>query len=148
MKPLVILLSAFLLSFCAIYLVLHQWNMILAGNIAMSMMLLFTAIRHFAFPTGMSEMLPAIIPFKKEIIVLTGILEIAFATGLLIPGARHLTAMVLIFFFILLLSANIFAASKKVNHQKGTHDGPGIKYLWFRIPLQILLIAWVAWFGL
>jgi len=55
--------------------------------------------------------------------------------------------MALILFFILILPANILAALKKVDYQKGTNDGPGAGYLWFRIPLQIFFIAWVAWFS-
>jgi hypothetical protein len=43
---------------------------------------------------------------------------------------------------VVVLSANINAASKGVNYQKGTFDGDGRGYLWFRVPLQILFIAW------
>jgi hypothetical protein len=46
------------------------------------------------------------------------------------------------------LSANINAAIHKVDYEKATYEGPGISYLWFRIPLQLLFIAWVAYFGL
>lgn len=148
MKPLIVLILAFVLSLLIMYLFGHSWNYIWAGNIGMSAMLLFTAIGHFAFMEGMTKMLPAILPFKKEIVGLTGLLEIAGAIGLLLPASRYETTMALIIFFILILPANIWAAIKKVDYQKGTHDGPGIKYLWFRVPLQLFFIAWVAWFGL
>jgi uncharacterized membrane protein len=96
----------------------------------------------------MAKMLPSFLPFKKEIVRLTGLIEVAGAIGLLIPTARYATVMALIIFFILILPANILAALKKVDYQKGANDGPGISYLWFRIPLQLFFIAWVAWFGL
>jgi hypothetical protein len=34
------------------------------------------------------------------------------------------------------------------DYQKGTRDGSGTNYLWFRIPLQIVFILWVYYFGL
>ena len=148
MKPLIVLIVSFILSLLIIFLFSHHWDYIWAGNIGMSAMLLFTAIGHFAFMDGMTKMLPAILPFKKEIVWFTGLIEIAGAIGLLLPASRYETAMALIIFFVLILPANILAAIKKVDYQKGTHDGPGVKYLWFRIPLQLFFIAWVAWFGL
>jgi uncharacterized membrane protein len=48
----------------------------------------------------------------------------------------------LIVFFVLLLPANINAAIKHIDYQKGTFEGQGLNYLWFRIPLQILFIVW------
>jgi uncharacterized membrane protein len=148
MKPLIVLVLSFAISLLGIYLFGHTWQYIWAGNIGMSVMLLFTALGHFVFVDGMAKMLPSFLSFKKEIVRLTGLIEIAGAIGLLIPTARYATAMALIIFFILILSANILAALKNVDYQKGTNDGPGISYLWFRIPLQLFFIAWVAWFGL
>ena len=40
------------------------------------------------------------------------------------------------------LPANLSAAARKVNYQTGTLDGPGRAYLWFRVPMQLLLIFW------
>ena len=148
MKPLIVLILSFALSLLVIYLFDHTWQYIWAGNIAMSIMLLFTALGHFVFTDGMTKMLPSFLPFKKEIVGLTGLIEVAGAIGLLIPVARNGTAMALIIFFILVLPANILAALKSIDYQKGTQDGPGPGYLWFRIPLQAFFIAWVAWFGL
>jgi len=90
----------------------------------------------------MSMMIPAIVPLKTEIIYLTGVLEILLGIGLLIPGLRVYSGWYLVIFFIFLLPANINAAIKHIDYQKGTPDGSGISYLWFRVPLQILFIAW------
>lgn len=148
MKPFVVLLVAYLLSLLATRIFGGDYDFILSGNIAMSVMLVFTAIGHFIYTKGMMLMMPRFIPYKKELVYFTGIIEIAAAIGLLITGLRQLTAILLIIFFILVLTANINAAIKKVNYQKATLDGPGTTYLWFRIPLQILFIAWVIYFGL
>jgi uncharacterized membrane protein len=142
MKPLMVLLSVFAVSLLTTKFVRGNFEFALSGRIAMSAMLLFTAIGHFAFTKGMSMMLPDFVPYKTEVVYLTGIIEIAAAIGLFIPNFRILTAWLLIAFFILILPANIYAAIKHIDYQKGTFDGNGLTYLWFRVPLQILFIVW------
>lgn len=147
MKPLFVLLGTFAVSLLFIKLFGGDFDVSLAGRIAMSVMLIFTAIGHFAFTEGMTLMLPDFVPFKKEVVYLTGVIEIAAAIGLLIPKLQNLTAWLLSLFFILILPANINAAINKIDSQKGTTDGSGLNYLWFRVPLQIFFIAWVYFFA-
>ena len=148
MKPLLVLMAAFLISLVGLEIFSGEWNYRLAGNIAMASMLLFTAIGHFAFTKGMTMMLPDFVPFKKELVYLTGVIEAAAAIGLLVNPLREMTAILLIVFFVLLLPANIYAALKNVDYQKGTYDGQGLTYLWFRVPLQLFFIAWIVYFSL
>jgi uncharacterized membrane protein len=142
MKPLLVLLSVFLLAFFAIKLLTQKYDLPLAGRIAMCAMLFFTAIGHFVFTKGMSMMIPSIVPLKTEIVYITGVLEVLLGIGLLIPSIRVYTAWVLVLFFIFLLPANIYAALKHIDYQKGTFDGSGMSYLWFRVPLQLLFVTW------
>jgi len=142
MKPLIVLLLAFLISLFLIRMSSGTYYPAFAGRIALSVMLLFTAIAHFMFPVGMSLMLPAFIPYKTAMVYLTGIIEIAAAIGLFNPALSTAVAWLLILFFILVLPANIYAAIKHIDYQKGTADGNGLTYLWFRIPLQLLFIVW------
>lgn len=142
MKPLIVLLIVFAVSILAMKLIRGNYEFANSGRIAMSIMLLFTAVAHFAFTKGMAMMLPDFIPYKTETVYLTGIIEITAAIGLFIPSLRVITAWLLIAFFILILPANIYAALKQIDYQKGTSDGNGLMYLWFRIPLQILFIVW------
>ncbi|MFT3912341.1 MAG: hypothetical protein QM737_23140 [Ferruginibacter sp.] len=143
MKPLIVLLASFLFALLTLRVMHGNYETAFAARIAMSAMLLFTAIAHFAFTKGMTMMVPPFIPFKELVVYLTGLFEIAAALGLLIPSVQYLTALMLIIFFILLLPANIYAAVKHINYQKGNYDGAGLKYLWFRVPLQIFFIAWL-----
>ena len=142
MKPLFVLLGAFIISLLVTRLFTKTFDYPLSGRIAMAVMLAFTAIGHFAFTKGMTMMLPDFIPFKTEVIYLTGAIEIIAAVGLLIPGLKVWTGWALILFFILLLPGNIKAAIDHIDYQKATFDGNGPAYLWFRIPLQILFIVW------
>jgi len=142
MKPFILLLVAFIVSLFAIKILSNNYDYALAGRIAMSLMLVFTAIGHFIYTKGMAMMLPASLPFKKEAVYITGILEIIAAVGLLVPGMQVWTGWALILFFIVLLPSNIYAAINRVDYQKAGSQGPGIQYLWFRVPLQVLFIAW------
>lgn len=142
MKPLIVLLISFIASLLLTKIFLGTYDLALSGRVGMSAMLVFCAIGHFAFTKGMSLMIPEFIPFKIEVIYLTGLAEIIFAIGLLLPGYRVFTAWLLIIFLILVLPANIYASMKQVDYQKATFDGNSLTYLWFRIPLQILFIVW------
>lgn len=142
MKPLIILFSVFIVSLITTKFFRGNFEFALSGRIAMSAMLVFTAFGHFVFTKGMSMMLPDFIPFKTETVYLSGIIEIAAAIGLFIPNLRIITAWLLIVFFMVILPANIYAAIKHIDYQKGTFDGNGLNYLWFRIPLQVLFIIW------
>lgn len=142
MKPLIVLISAFTIGLIILKLTKGDFHYALSGRIAMSAMLIFTAIGHFAFTKGMAAMLPDFIPAKTEVVLLTGLLEIFLAIGLLLPNYRNTIAWILIMFLILALPANIKAAIENINYQTGELNGEGLSYLWFRIPLQIFFIFW------
>lgn len=147
MKPLFVLLIVYvaLLAFGS-HSTFDKGN-IFAGNIAMCVMLLFTAIGHFKFKTSIAAMIPLFIPKKVEIVLFTGVLEILFAVGLGIESTRWYTGIALIIFLLAILPANIYAAKHRINYENLHKPGPGIKYLWFRIPFQFFLIAWVWYFS-
>lgn len=142
MAPLIVLLTTFVIALFIIRLTRKHYNIALAARIAMSVMLLFTAIGHFAYTKGMAMMLPHFIPYKTQTVYFTGIVEILAAIGLQVPKFRVLTAWLLILFFIVVLPANIYAAMHHIDYQKGNNEGKETGYLWFRVPLQILFITW------
>jgi uncharacterized membrane protein len=143
MKPLIVLLAVFVLSILLIKVFRGSYNYALSARIAMSAMLAFTSIAHFVFTKGMAMMLPDFIPYKIETVYITGLIELLASIGLFIPAFRITIAWLLIVFFLLVLPANIYASIKQVDYQKGTLEGNGLVYLWFRIPLQILFIIWI-----
>lgn len=142
MKPLIVLLSSFVIAIFVVKIVKKEYDFALSARIAMSIMLCFTAIGHFAFTKGMSMMVPQFIPFKTSLVYITGLFEILLAIGLLIPKLKVISGWTLIIFLLLMLPANIYASIHNIDYQKGTFDGNGLSYLWFRIPLQFLFIVW------
>lgn len=148
MKPLIVLIVAFALSLTILKPATGAWHPVTAGNIAMCMMLCFTALGHFKFTIGMERMIPARIPFKTELVYLTGVAEILLGVALLFPATRYAAGIVLIVLFAGMLPANINAAVHHVNFESGNAHGKGPGYLWFRIPLQLFFIAWVLYFAI
>lgn len=148
MKPLFVLLVVYvaLLAFGG-HTTFDKGN-IFAGNLAMGVMLLFTAIGHFKFKTSMAAMIPLFIPKKVEIILITGVLEILFAIALQIESIRCYTGIALVIFLLAVVPSNIYAAKHRINYEDLYKPGPGIKYLWFRIPFQLFLITWVWYFSI
>lgn len=140
MKPLIVLICLFLASMFIIKLLTQKSDYQLSAKIGICGMLLFTAIGHFIFTKGMALMVPPMIPFKIEIIYITGILEILLGFGLLVPSLSKCSGWILIVLFIILLPANIYASINRIDYEKATFDGNGLMYLWYRIPLQIFFI--------
>ncbi len=148
MKPLIVLVVAFLTSALITWVGATRIDYGLCGRIAMAFMLVFTAVGHFVFTSGMAQMLPAFVPFRKELVYFTGIIEIVAAAGLLLNATAKETGWFLIVFFIVLFPANVYAAINKVDFETGTNTGPGPAYLWFRLPLQVFFIVWVYYFAI
>jgi len=143
MKPLIVLLVTFTVTLLVLKFKQCKYNFAFSARIAISTMLLFTALGHFMFTDGMTMMIPDFIPFKKEMVYFTAVIEILGAFALHIKQLRLITSWLLILFLILMLPANIKASIEHVNYQNGTIDGNGLLYLWFRIPLQTLFITWI-----
>lgn len=148
MKPFVVLVAATALCRFAFSVLLGSIDLILCGRVAMAAMLLFTAISHFKFNKGLSMMLPHFIPLKRGVIYFTGLIKIAAAVGLIIDSTHYVTAILLVLFFILSLPANITGAKHRVDPEEANHEGYGIGYLWFKIPLQLFFIGWVLYFAI
>ena len=58
MKPLIVLVISFVVAALASRVLRKETDLALAGRIAMSVMLMFTAIGHFVYAEGMRLMMP------------------------------------------------------------------------------------------
>lgn len=143
MKPLIILCSVFLFAVAAYVLTGRSVNYPYAGRIALCAMFLFTSIGHFVLRKGMVKMLPDLMPFRMQVVTATGIMEMVAALALLLPFYPCLLGWLLLLFLLFLLPANIYAAIHRINYENPEIAGPGPRYLWFRIPLQLLFMACV-----
>lgn len=119
------------------------------ARVGITLFFTFSAIGHFIRTEGMAEMLPPSVPYRIELIYITGILELLGAIGVWIPRLTKLTGFLLILMLIGLLPANIYSAINRVEF--GGHAA-GPAYLLVRIPFQLFAIWWTyfateqAWF--
>ncbi|MEZ5347084.1 MAG: DoxX family protein [Pyrinomonadaceae bacterium] len=146
MAPLIILLGSFLVCFAINrYLLKDKYSLSFIGRLSLSLMLLATGITHFTSTDLMVQMMPDLIPAKRELVYFTGVCELFAVIGLLWRRSAKLTAVMLIIFFVMILPANIAGSVKEV--ELGGMEN-GARYLFFRIPLQILFIWWAYYFGI
>jgi len=148
MKPLIVLVLVFVFSLIMTELTHEEWGYTLSANIAMCAMLCFTAMGHFKFAPGMAMMVPEFIPFKKAVVFITGVAEIILGIALLFTAYRQAAGITLVVLFIIMLPANISAAQRHVDYEKADYNGKGLRYLWFRVPMQVFLIVWVWYFSI
>ena len=110
------------------------------ARVGLSLFFVFTATGHFIRPQEMSTMLPSSIPYRIEIIYLTGVLELLGAIGVWIPRLMKLAGFSLMLMLIGVLPANIYSAINRVDF--GGH-GSGPAYLLVRVPFQFFVIWWI-----
>lgn len=110
------------------------------ARVGLSLFFLFTSVGHFIRTEEMAEMLPPAIPYRVEVIYITGVLEFLGAIGVWIPGLVRVTGVCLILMMVGILPANIYSA---INHVEFGGHGAGPAYLLVRLPFQLFLIWWI-----
>jgi uncharacterized membrane protein len=101
----------------------------------------FGGLAHFAFTDVEARIVPPQIPDPRDIVLLTGVLELAGAFGLLLPWTRRFAGWGLVLLTIAVTPANIYMLR--------IHDQfPNIPVwlLWLRLPLQLVLL-WLIWWA-
>ncbi|MDP2417141.1 MAG: hypothetical protein U1D25_01735 [Hydrogenophaga sp.] len=120
-------------------------NLEAAGRFGLALAFLFAGSGHFLMTDTMALMLPPWVPARVPLVLVTGVLEIAIAIGLLVPYTRRLAAWSAAVVLVAFFPANVYAAWQQV--PMGGHAW-GLVYLWIRAPLQIVLLTWTWRFGL
>jgi uncharacterized membrane protein len=113
-----------------------------SGRWALAVMLLFTASAHFtSMRHDLARMVPQWVPNPDLVILLTGILEIAGAVGVLLPSTRAVAGVCLCLLFTAMFPANVKAAREGLRIGESPATALGL-----RVPMQILFI-WLAWWS-
>lgn len=112
-----------------------------SARLALATMFAFTAVSHLApMRKDLIAMVPPSLPRPDLIVLLTGILELAGAGGLLLETTRPWAAWGLIALLVAMFPANVRAARQKL-----TLRGRPVTPLWLRAPMQVLFILWTWW---
>src|SRR5436305_13598415 len=86
-------------------------------------------------------MMPPYLPWHLALVYLSGFFEIALGLLLLIPRFTKLAAWGLILLFSAVFPANLYMAT---NSALFAEIKPSV--LWWRLPFQLVFIAWAFWF--
>jgi uncharacterized membrane protein len=95
---------------------------------------------HFLVPGTYERIMPSYLPLHRELVYLSGALEILGGMGMLSKRTRSAAGIGL----VLLLLA-VWPANLQMLLDARAADKPSwwIVFLWARLPLQLLLILWV-----
>ncbi|MEP6937767.1 MAG: DoxX family protein [Chthoniobacterales bacterium] len=97
-------------------------------------------ILHFVAPAAYLAIMPPYLPWHTRLVAISGVAEIAGGIALCVPQTRRLAAWSLIVLLILVFPANLRAISSGM---RIAGNSVPAELLWARLPLQLLLIAWV-----
>ncbi len=114
-----------------------------AAKAGITLLFLTTGIAHFVITAPMSQMIPPPIPFKTELVWITGVLEILGAIGIWVRRYERLTGWCLMALVVAVFPANIYTAVTGVVIEGQSTD---LSYLIVRVPFQIFLVVWI-WAG-
>lgn len=94
---------------------------------------------HVIAPHGFVAIMPPGVPFPREVVIFTGLCEIAGAIGLLIPKTRRLAAIMLALYAVCVWPANIWHALS------GVPVPPLPSSWWYHAPRLLLLQPFFIW---
>jgi uncharacterized membrane protein len=105
----------------------------------MALFYIAAGVNHFVHPGGYRKIMPPWLPLHEQLILISGIAEILFASLLLFRVTRRLAAWCIISLLIAVFPANI---QMMLNYYH--ENNPALWVTIVRLPLQIALIWW-AW---
>ncbi len=113
------------------------------GKISRLLLAVFFTVagaNHFISPDVYLPLMPGYLPWPMALIYLSGAAEIIGGIGVLVPKWRWLAGWWLIALLVAVFPANLHMLIHDVPIS-GRHLPPWV--LWGRLPLQLVMIAWV-----
>lgn len=104
-----------------------------------------SGLLHLTSSDGFLRIMPPFIPFHREIVAVSGVVEGTLGVLLLVPRTQKWAAWALIPTLIAIFPANIYAALTAGTPQEAMPGVP-VALAWLRLPIQPLLVAWAWWY--
>ena len=103
----------------------------------------FAGAMHFVKPDTYASVVPPYLPQPRLLVAISGVCEILGAVGVLLPPPLRQAAG----WGLILLLVAVFPANVQMALHPAPVGGHLIKPIWLylRLPLQAVLIAWVYW---
>jgi uncharacterized membrane protein len=109
------------------------------GRIVMGLVYVAAGVNHFRSTRMYESIMPDYLPAHHEMVLLSGVAEIAGGLGVLVPQTRRAAAWGLVGLLVAVMPANVWM----VQHPE-RYPGIPVWALWVRLPLQGVLVWW-AW---
>ena len=106
----------------------------------MSWFYISVGISHFTDPNWFLQIVPPYLPYKLELVYISGFLEIILGIMLIIPSIRFYAGWGLIMLLIAVYPANIYLAQTN-----GAAMKTSSVVAWGRLPFQFLFIYLAFW---
>jgi uncharacterized membrane protein len=104
------------------------------------MVFVAAGLLHLVAPGAYERTMPPYLPLHRELVYLSGALEILGGLGLLIERTRSAAGMGLILLLVAVLPANV---QMLIDARVADKPSWWLALLWLRLPLQGVLAAWV-----
>jgi uncharacterized membrane protein len=114
----------------------------------MSALYFVAGVSHFRRPKMYERIVPPQFPRPRELVYLSGVVELLLALGLLSRRTRRQSAWGIVALLLAVFPANVYMATHDVlgdavpEERKRAVDVA----LWLRLPLQGVLVAWAWWY--
>lgn len=100
----------------------------------------FGGLAHFAFTDLEASIVPPQIPDPVDVVLVSGVLELAGAFGLVLPWTRRLAGWGLFVLTLAVTPANVYML---LAHDR--FPSIPVSLLWLRLPLQGVLLWLIVW---
>ena len=107
----------------------------------LGVLFILAGINHFVSPDFYVHIMPPYLPWPLSLVYLSGVAEVLLGALLLVPRFQSLAAWGSILLLLAVFPANLHMA---MHPDLFPEFSPAT--LWFRLPLQVVLIAWAYWF--
>jgi len=101
---------------------------------------IMAGLLHFVAPAAYERIMPPYLPLHRELVYLSGACEVLGGMGLLSRRTRPAAGIGLILLLVAVLPANV---QMLLDARAAEKSSWWIALLWLRLPLQLVLVAWV-----
>lgn len=113
-------------------------------RVILAVLMIAAGMAHLVAPDGFVKMVPHFLHAPLALVIVSGVFEILGGVGLLVPPVRRAASFGLVALYFAVFPANLNMALNNIQPD-GMHMP--VALLWFRLPLQIVFIAWAVWVG-
>ena len=106
----------------------------------MGIFYIIVGIKHFQDPSWFVQIVPPILPYKYELVYISGFFEVLLGILLMIPRFQSIAAKGLMALLICVYPANIYLAQTN-----GVALGISPLIAWGRLPFQFIFIGLAYW---